>query len=201
MKPAFLITPIAKSIPESKEAAYIGVDAGSLKILEKKLPLAFAVGDFDSMEAKDFEWLKNQTTCITHPVQKDETDSELAIELAYEKGYAPLTLWGALAGRMDHTLANIRLLMYRFPNLILQDETQKITCLKKGEHVLANEYTHCSFFAIEPSKVSFSGLLYELKEREVFVEDIYMVSNSFVKPQANIVVHEGSLLCIQSNER
>ena len=201
MKPAILVTPIAKTIPEVNGTAYIGVDAGSLKILEKKLPLAFAVGDFDSMETQDFEQLKKHTVCYSHPVQKDETDSELAIQLAYQKGYGPLTLWGSLSGRMDHTLANIRLLMYRFPDLILQDETQKIICLKKGRHRLKNQYTHCSFFAIETSKVSFSGLLYELKEKEVYVEDIYMVSNSFVSEIAEVVVHSGSLICIQSNER
>lgn len=53
-----------------------------------------------------------------------------------EKGYDEIVLYGALSGRIDHTFANIRLLMYRYPHLVLLDDRQKITLLSKGEHVI-----------------------------------------------------------------
>ena len=201
MSLAILVTPIAKTVPTIEGATYIGVDAGSLKIIEKKLPLAYAVGDFDSMDAKALETLKTQSQCIIHPVQKDETDSELAIELAMQLGCDPIVLWGALGKRIDHAIANMRLLMYRFPNLILQDETQKIIRLDAGRHIIQNEYTHCSFFAIQSSTISLDGFLYPVDHRTIHCSDIYTVSNSIQEEQAMVEVHEGSILCILSNEK
>ena len=201
MKLAILVTPIAQSVPDIEGADYIGVDAGGLKVLEKNKSLAFAVGDFDSMSEADFKRLSLFTECIRHPIEKDETDSELAIRLAFEKGYEKVILWGSFTGRMDHTFANVRLMMYRFPNLILMDECQRMMYLGVGEHCLKAEYKHCSFFAIRPSTISFSGLLYNVNYRKVDVKDIYMVSNSFCEEQAFVTVHEGGLLCIESNEK
>ena len=201
MSVAILVTPIAKKVPKVKGACYVGVDAGSLQIIKQNLPIAFAVGDFDSMGKEDFLNLKKQTECIQHPIQKDETDSELAIRMAFEKGFDSIVLWGALSGRVDHTLANLRLLMYQFHNLVLMDETQKIFYLGPGKHKITNGYRHCSFFVVEDAVVSLSGFLYNLESRAVDRKAIYMVSNCIVNEKADVNVHEGALLCVQSNER
>lgn len=199
MTTAILITPIAKSVPVMKDAIYVGVDAGCIKILEEKLPLAYAVGDFDSMDLKEIQSLS--CSCDIHPVEKDETDSELAIEWAQKQKVDSIVLWGSLAGRMDHTMANVRLLMYRYSNLILQDETQKMMRLSKGVHFIRNEYRHCSFFAIESSNISLSGFKYNVEKQNLNVQDIYAVSNCLLEDVACVQVHEGSLLCILSNEK
>ena len=94
MKPAVLVTPLSQEIPHVDHADYIGVDAGCLQILEQGFPLAFGVGDFDSMDPKMLEKLKQRASLTIHPVQKDETDSELALRLCQEKGYSPLLLMG-----------------------------------------------------------------------------------------------------------
>ena len=47
---------------------------------------------------------------LQYPVEKNETDLELAILYACEQGCAQLRIAGALGGRLDHTLANLFLL-------------------------------------------------------------------------------------------
>ena len=199
MTTAILVTPIANTIPVVKDALYVGVDAGCLKIIDQNLPLAYAVGDFDSMDIKQLEKIPCPYDIL--PVKKDETDSEWAIEWAQKQNVDSIVLFGSLSGRMDHTMANVRLLMYRYKNLILQDETQKMMRLDVGVHAIANSYTHCSFFAIEPSQISLCGFIYDVMDCTLNVQDVFAVSNSFEEEVAYVHVHSGSLLCILSNEK
>lgn len=116
-----------------------------------------------------------------------------------EKGYDEIVLYGALSGRIDHTLANIRLLMYRYPHLVLLDDHQKITLLSKGEHVIKKAYTHVSFFALEDTIITLEGFTYQLYKEPITVKDIFCVSNSIVHEEAKVTLDIGKVLCIQSN--
>ena len=49
MSTAYLITPLSKKIPVDENAHYIGVDAGSYRILEQNLKIEYAIGDFDCL--------------------------------------------------------------------------------------------------------------------------------------------------------
>ncbi len=197
MRIALLITPLCQKVPDIDHADYIGVDAGALKIIESNHPIKMAVGDFDSMNELDLKKLD----CVVdkHPVMKDETDAELAMKLC--KDYDEVILYGGLSGRIDHTIANIRLIMYRYNNVTLMDEMQCIRVLKSGTHCVNNEYKHISFYAIEESVISLDGFLYSLKKTRISVSDIYTTSNSLENNIGEVVVHSGSILCVQSNWR
>src|SRR5439155_10990786 len=45
-----------------------------------------------------------------HPVDKDATDLELALDVARDRGAARITVVGGAGGRLDHFLANVALL-------------------------------------------------------------------------------------------
>lgn len=197
MKTAILVTPLAKDVPDFDDADYIGVDAGALIILESNHELKLAVGDFDSMSDLDFKRL--ECPIVRHPVMKDETDSELALRLC--KGYDRIILYGGLTGRIDHTIANIRLIMYRFPNVILMDDKQMIRVFKEGNYVIDNTYQHISFYAIEKSKITLSGFLYNLNSTSISESDIYTTSNSLAEDEGLVKVEKGRILCVQSNWR
>ena len=85
MKKALLITPMSKNIIQDDSYDYIGVDSGALLLMEAKIPMRFAVGDFDSMTEDEFQRLQGACQIIRHPVQKNETDSELAVSLCKKK--------------------------------------------------------------------------------------------------------------------
>ncbi|WP_296241277.1 thiamine diphosphokinase [uncultured Faecalicoccus sp.] len=199
MRPAVLVTPLAQKIPKIENADYIGIDAGCLRILEAGLKLSYGIGDFDSMDRDTLASLKKQTSLQIHPVKKDETDSELALSIARQGGFSPLILVGALGGRIDHSLANIRLLMYRYDDLILWEEDQRVFVLLEGEHVLSNEFKHVSFLAIEDSILSLEGFLYPLSHAALHVQDIYTTSNTIQEKQGIVTVKKGKLLCILTN--
>lgn len=199
MKKALLITPMSKHIIKDDSYDYIGVDSGALLLMKENIPMRFAVGDFDSMSDEEFQSLQGICQIVKHPVQKNETDSELAISLCQKMGYDEIVLYGALSGRIDHTLANIRLLMYRYPRLVILDDLQKLTLLSKGEHVLKKIYMHISFFALEETIITLEGFAYPLYKEPISVKDIFCVSNSIVDEEAKVILDKGKVLCIQSN--
>ena len=59
-----------------------------------------AVGDFDSLG-----YVPKCRRVSRHPVKKDKSDMELAIEKALAWNHDELIVYGALGGRLDHTLA------------------------------------------------------------------------------------------------
>lgn len=191
----YLITPLTEDFPVREDAVYAGVDAGYLKLLEKGIEPVFVLGDFDSLE----EGQKPPVDAIRVPIRKDEPDSELAVGEAIKDGYSRIILWGAISGRLDHTLANIRLAVWKYPGLILQDEKQKAFVLLPGRYSIEPEYRHLSFFAMEPSVFSESNVSYPLDHRVIDQQDLYTLSNSFLEGPAEIEVHSGRILCVLSN--
>ena len=70
------------------------------------------IGDLDSVDAALVERLaRDGTTVERHPVDKEASDTELAIDAAFDAGATSVTLIGAAGGdRLDHELANMLLL-------------------------------------------------------------------------------------------
>jgi thiamine pyrophosphokinase len=68
------------------------------------------VGDFDSLDEGLAVALADQgVELIRHPVRKDVTDGELAVEEALRRGAGELVLAGA-TGALDHTLGHLAIL-------------------------------------------------------------------------------------------
>lgn len=90
----------------------IAADSGAELALRYGRVPAFVVGDFDSLDAQVGEQLRQKgSQFVQARVEKDETDTELAMQLALERGATEITLLGALGGRrFDHMLANVLLL-------------------------------------------------------------------------------------------
>lgn len=82
----------------------IAVDAGfaSLEAIGREADMA--VGDFDSLG-----YVPRCRRVSRHPVKKDKSDMELAMEKAVFWDNQELYIYGALAKRLDHTLANLQL--------------------------------------------------------------------------------------------
>ena len=71
-----------------------------------------AIGDFDSASPSLLAWARRRgTRLVVHPREKDKTDTELAIQHAVRAGATTIDLIGVLGGRIDHSLANIGLLV------------------------------------------------------------------------------------------
>ena len=89
----------------------IAADSGAETALHYGHVPAVVVGDFDSLSISTAELEARGSILIRAEVEKDETDTELAIQVALERGATDITLLGAIGGaRFDHTIANILLL-------------------------------------------------------------------------------------------
>lgn len=192
---AILVCPPALSLPEADHADWIGVDAGYKVILKNRKQCLFAIGDFDSAPLD----ASLPFPVFRYPVHKDETDSELALAMAWSMGYTSVCLWGALGGRLDHTLANLRCVTWKYPRTVCMDENQRITVLECGRHEIEKHYRHVSFFAMEPSIITLEGFDYPLEKRAIGPRDFYTCSNSIAKDKGIVIVDQGRVLCVETS--
>src|SRR5260370_12854232 len=90
----------------------IAADSGAATALQYGCVPAIVVGDFDSLDTDLLRQLREKGSQVRQAaVEKNETDTELAVQTAIEQGATSITLLGALSGeRFDHTMANILLL-------------------------------------------------------------------------------------------
>lgn len=82
----------------------IAVDAGFAHLEAIGVVPDMAVGDFDSLG-----YVPKCKRVSRYPVEKDASDMELAMEKACAWGFDELVIYGALGGRLDHTIANLQL--------------------------------------------------------------------------------------------
>ena len=86
----------------------IGVDGGCALLQHLNVVPNLILGDFDSIDAlSTYETLWPSAKILSFPVQKDYTDSELAIEVILKEKLDRVVIIGALGGRMDHMLGTL----------------------------------------------------------------------------------------------
>src|SRR5258705_10797897 len=86
----------------------IAADSGAKDSLAFGIIPKIVIGDFDSLDKKTKEILeKKGTEFIKYPTNKNETDTELAVNFAIKKGATKISiLGGMMGGRLDHVVGN-----------------------------------------------------------------------------------------------
>lgn len=161
------------------------------------------VGDMDSADAVRLaKYMSGGARVLRYPPDKDATDTQLALEHAY--GIAPETIeiWGALGGRIDHTLANLFLL--GFPGnkgikISLVDEYCEVFIAeKKVSWEKAVGHTVSLFaWGARAEDVTLQGFRYPLSKETLEVNDPRGVSNVIVDSPATLQIGFGALLVIR----
>ena len=82
----------------------IAADSGIDNAEHLGLTVDLLVGDLDSASSKA---KKSARAVESHPVDKDETDLELALTATLAGGATSATIVGTFAGRLDHALGNM----------------------------------------------------------------------------------------------
>jgi thiamine pyrophosphokinase len=89
----------------------IAADSGAGHALDAGLPVHHVVGDLDSIPASVLAAVEGAGAAVhRHPSDKDETDLELALDLAISLEPDALVVVGGAGGRLDHLLANVAVL-------------------------------------------------------------------------------------------
>lgn len=137
------------------------------------------------------------------PVEKDDTDSMLAVRLGLEKGCRFFLIYGGLDGpRLDHTVANFQTLDFlarRGGFGILVGKSTMAAVIRNGSmrFPAGLEGTVSVFCNGEDAKgVDLEGLYYPLSLGVLSAGFPLGVSNHFTGEPARIAVREGSLLVL-----
>mgnify|MGYP003309905714 CR=1 FL=1 len=97
---------VGPDLPINPEDIVIAADGGLLHLQKLGLQPNLILGDFDSLG-----YVPEGANVF--PVEKDDTDSMLAVRKGLELGYRRFEIYGALDGdRLDHTIANLQTLHF-----------------------------------------------------------------------------------------
>ena len=101
------------ALPYIKEADLcIGADKGALFLIEHGIQPYLSIGDFDSVKPEQIEFIRSHSITMKDfdAIDKDYTDTELALHEALLLQPKRITIVGGLGTRFDHSIANIQLL-------------------------------------------------------------------------------------------
>ena len=181
---------------EKTENDFVICADGGLRYAEKfGVAPDLIVGDFDSYGS-----VPSACSVIALPREKDETDAHYAVKIALERGYNQFHLYGMLGGRIDHTLANIQLLMYiteKGGSAVLVGDDYDITIVKNNRLKLNGQKgKYVSVFSYSPQSngVTIKGLKYEVSDISFAYDNPLGVSNEFTDEEAFVEVEDGIVL-------
>ena len=156
------------------------------------------LGDFDSYSGK----LPPGCEVLRYPIEKDDTDTMLAVKEAIRREFADILMLGMLGGRLDHTLANIQLLCHMADageQGYLVDGQVAVTAVAKARCCLPPTLRgRVSIFAQggEATGVTLSGFHYPLSEACLSSLMPLGVSNEAVGPAPWVQVRAGRLVIL-----
>jgi thiamine pyrophosphokinase len=94
-------------LPPAAERTVVAADSGAGHALALGFEVDVVVGDFDSLDPAALAAIEAAGAEVErHPVAKDATDLELALDTALALGPARVVVVGGHGGRLDHFLAN-----------------------------------------------------------------------------------------------
>lgn len=184
----------------------ISVDGGARHIRKMDIAPSVLLGDFDSAESEDLQYFINKGVEVyKFPIEKDMTDSELAIEKALQIGADHLVFVGAIGSRIDHSIANILLLKKLLDigvKASIIDEHNEIYMYNTGFTIPRKNGYKLSLIPISEkvTGVSTSGLKYVLKDATMTLGTSWGVSNEFTDDIASVTIREGILLVCLSRD-
>lgn len=182
-----------------KDDFVICADGGADILLECAIVPDLIIGDFDS--SKKYRQFAG-TDIITLPVSKDDTDTMYCVKHALQMGFSDFIFLGATGGRLDHTLANLSLLLFlrsKGASGTVSDQYNDISLLNEGENVLRNlkgRTISVMPFACESVCLSYSGMLYPLEHSTITSVYPYSISNVALSDAVTVTVHSGNALLV-----
>ncbi|WP_046181078.1 thiamine diphosphokinase [Domibacillus tundrae] len=198
--------PILNMNPETDDQ-WIGVDRGALYLLERGITPAKAFGDFDSITAE--EWNRIAAVVpdyVQFPAEKDETDLEIALNVAIKQQPEAIFLYGVTGGRLDHFFGAVTLLMKKELDcpVVIVDHQNEISVYSPGETVIdqKEQWPYISFFAMSEKVegLTLSGFKFPLHNFTVQKGSSRCVSNEILEKKGVFSFRSGILMVIRSRD-
>lgn len=205
MRKVVIVTSYANknSILKYAKVPLIGVEKGIELIAKCNLPIALGIGDFDTIDYQTaLKYIKANQIVRLNP-HKDMSDTEAAVNYMQKLGFDEMVILCSLKGRYDHSHA-LLLLTKKYPNckISLEDDNNYISYLKKGNHVIQKqEYRYVGFFGFPEAVITIENSAYNAKKLKLSFTETKAISNEFLDRVAEIEIHRGGVLVVQSKEK
>jgi thiamine pyrophosphokinase len=181
----------------------IAADGGVDLVVALGLHVDLAIGDFDSVSAAGLGAAEAAGANVeTHPVDKDATDLELALDAAIALGPARIVVVGTGGGRLDHLLGSLLLLgdkRYASAEIDAYLGESLIHVVRDTRRLAGAPGDLLSLIPVHGAAegVTTEGLEYPLQDETLPAGTSRGVSNVFATAQASITVERGCLLAVR----
>jgi thiamine pyrophosphokinase len=181
----------------------IAADGGAALALQLGLRPQVVIGDMDSLpEQLRVSLQEGGCEFVRYPMHKDETDTELAMRYALQRGAQEMILLGATGRRLDHALANILLL--GMPELIglqarIVSGDTEIWLLRDSLEIEGQPGDIVTLLPLGQDVVGVSteGLEYVLQNDTLCFGPARGVSNVMTSTHARVTLRHGLLLVLR----
>ena len=195
----------ADGIPEQpqKDDLIIAADAGWCNAKSLGVTPQILVGDFDSLGEPD---VPEDTEIIRLPAEKDDTDTQVAVRIALERGADEIVIIGGLDGRLDHTLSSLAILEYldlKHVHALMTSGKNRARFLRNNSTLIArSDFRYLSLIAADAKVkgVTVEGCKYPLNRATLTRLNQYTVSNEITGNCTLIDVRRGGVWIVESRE-
>ena len=184
----------------------IGADKGCEVLYKYDITPDYILGDFDSANDEIINSIEERAKKkITYKREKDYTDTEIAYNLAVEKGANEIILLGATGTRYDHSLSNLGLMLRGLKSSIkvkVIDDNNFIFLTDKSITLQGNKGDIISFQAYcdEIKNFNISGAKYNLSNYTLKLGDGITTSNEFLDEDIRVNFDNGILMILYTKD-
>lgn len=184
-------------------APVIAVDSGVVHAQSLGLPIHLAIGDFDSVDPDRLAQAQAAGAAVErHPVAKDATDLELALDAALALGPSRIHVLGGHGGRLDHLLGNLLVLAapaYATARVTARMGAARLTIVRGDAELRGPVGDLVSLLPLLGGArgVTTRGLLYPLDGEDLLPGTTRGISNELIGTPATVHVDDGVLLAVQ----
>jgi thiamine pyrophosphokinase len=181
--------------------ARLTVAADSGLLLAEKLGVIpdYIVGDMDSLPDPAILKKYPGSSIMISPADKDETDTELGINLLHRKGCEDIIIAGGGGGRLDHLLGIFSLFHRRKPPRIWITDKEEVILIDSTFSFTGRAGSEITFIPVgdPPVTMNSTGLKWPLDTLNWKNGDIG-ISNVMISGTATVNMRSGKLVMVRS---
>lgn len=185
----------------------IGADYGAWFLVQHGISPDLSAGDFDSVTEEQLRKIQQSSKQFVScdPINKNLSDTELALEYAIEMKPQEIIIYGAIGTRLDHTLANIQIMSKVLRHGIpcsIRNQHNHISVTDSVHIVQRNDFPYVSLMPLsnEVTGITLEGFMYPLHEAVLSIGESLGISNRLLHETGTITIKEGLLLIIESKD-
>ena len=181
----------------------VAADAGADHARRLGIRVDVVVGDLDSIDAATLDGLGPDTVVHQHPVDKDTTDLQLALDLVAEQtGIESVIVVGGIGGRFDHLLGNATVLSsaaYAGLDIVWLAGDARVTVVHDHARIHGHPGDVVSIIPMGGSAggVSTTGLRWVLTDDDLVFGSGRGVSNEMTLAVAEVAIRSGCVMVVQ----